>query len=308
MNYDNLTIKSHGNRLYPIKRWIGSFPPLRRMSNSIASGLASITRHIQSIEQIQIEESTWSSKNPNQSKNDPTVLGSEYGYPNEIAEFGATMAYYYTVQEILNNDPMANLRETKVLFEHIDRTICDLLTNDTNIKHFIDFGVCYAYMDTGFAKKFPHLECIGIDRSRLTKMLNDMSFPDILNYQTSNENIYDFLNKRKFTGGIFFTSRTLTYLPKSFIEELFAAVSKAGFKYIVGFETVGISLQTLEPYPFSDTSQPSVIYRSSLFIHNYPAILKQAGYNIADTVLIKTGHQEEDCQIIKYVGVKSEYP
>ena len=306
MNYDHLVIKCRSNRLYPLKRWIGSYPLLRRMSKGIASRLELINRHIQSIESIQIEESTWSSKNPNQSISDPTFLGSEYGYPDEISEFGATMAYYHTVREILNKDPIADHRETKVLFERIQETICDLLTEDTNIKYFVDFGVCYAYLDTYFAEKFPHLECIGLDRSRMTKIFNDMSFPDIRNYQTSNENIHDFLNKRKFPGGIFFTSRTLTYLPKSFIEELFTAVSKAGFKYIVGFETVGISQQTFEPYKFSDTPQPSVIYRTSLYIHNYPALLKNAGYKIIDIALIKTGHKEEDCQIIKYIGVKDE--
>ena len=81
-----------------------------------------------------------------------------------------------------------------------------------------------------------------------------------------------------------------------------ARIRKAGFKYIVGFEPLGLSRQTGGPYVFSLTPQSSVAYRGHAFIHNYPNILFDTGYSVIDSQLIKTDHAHEDYRIVKFVA------
>ena len=114
--------------------------------------------------------------------------------------------------------------------------------------------------------------------------------------------IFELLNSHQFSGGMFFHMRTVTFLPDEFIRKLYSAVWKAGFKYIVGFEPLGLSRQTGGPYIFSLTPQPSVAYRGHAFIHNYPNILFDTGYSIIDSQLIKTDHAHEDYRIVTFVA------
>ena len=87
---------------------------------------------------------------------------------------------------------------------------------------------------------------------------------------------------------------------KIFIKKLYSAAEKAGFKYIIGFEPLGISRQTKEAYVFSLDQQPSVAYRGHAFIHNYPELAQEAGYSFIKSGLIKTGHAHEDYRIVYF--------
>ncbi len=96
--------------------------------------------------------------------------------------------------------------------------------------------------------------------------------------------------------------RTLPCLPPSFILRLYQAVRKSGFEYVVGMESTGISRSTYAEYDFSEEHRPSVIFRDGMFIHNYPGLLKQAGFQIDNIEFIKTAHPNEDLRILSFIA------
>ena len=56
------------------------------------------------------------------------------------------------------------------------------------------------------------------------------------------------------------------------------------------------------PYVFSFSDKPSEIYRKTMFMHNYPAILKEAGYETIYAEAIQTGHPDPDYRILSFIG------
>jgi hypothetical protein len=162
--------------------------------------------------------------------------------------------------------------------------------------------VSYGNVDAELSNRYPNVRFIGIDRSKLTKTFNEIQFASIHNLEFVAGDIFEYLSNNSFQNGIFFTSRTMMIFPKTFVEKLYGAVTRAGFKYIVGLEPVGISRQTGKPYVFSDADQPSVVYTNKMFIHNYPAILQKSGYSVLETGLIKTNNGHKDFRIIKFIG------
>lgn len=189
--------------------------------------------------------------------------------------------------------------ESAKLYAHLDTVLSDLLRSN-KIQTVLNFGVGYAHIDSLLASKFPYIQFIGTDRSRLTKTYNEMHFSHLQNLHFVADDIFRFLDmeKERFKGGLFLTARMLLLLPKPFIEKLYKAVAQAGFRYVVCVEQAGISRQTLQCYRFSEDEQPSVAYRETMFIHNYPALLKNAGYSVSRAELIKTDHPHEDYRFL----------
>ena len=198
-----------------------------------------------------------------------------------------------------------NPSESKLIYEHIDNILTDLFST-TEIKTFVNFGVSYAHIDSVIASKFSEINFIGIDRSILTKAFNESKFDHLRNLQFINNDIFHFLDKNKVERGVFFHTRTLCLLPKVFIERLYKAVASTKFQYIVCVEQIGISRQTFQPYQFSEEDQPSVAFRGEMFIHNYPALLKSAGFSIERSELVKTDHPHEDYHFISITAKRNQ--
>jgi hypothetical protein len=114
--------------------------------------------------------------------------------------------------------------------------------------------------------------------------------------------IFELLKMESFENGVFFHTRTLCLLPPSFLRELYKAVRKVKFKYVLGLEQTGISRQTLKPYEFDYNLKPSVLYRDFMFIHNYPAFLKSAGYDVLNMEFVKTDHPHKDMRMISLLA------
>lgn len=223
---------------------------------------------------------------------------SEYGYEDDIQEFGLTLMNYQQWKKGFSGIKS----ESPVVFEQTLSTIGAMVHQDPAITSFLNFGVSYGNADARLSNHYPNVKFIGIDRSRLTKTFNEIQFQHIPNLEFIAGDIFEYLSSRSFRDGIFFTSRTMMIFPKAFVEKLYDAVHKAGFTYIVGLEPVGISRQTGKPYVFSDEDKPSVVYTNKMFIHNYPAILQKSGYSVLETGLIKTNNGHRDFRIIKFIG------
>ena len=114
------------------------------------------------------------------------------------------------------------------------------------------------------------------------------------------QNVFELFESNRFDGGVFFHSRTLLLLPQEFIRKLYMAARQAGFKYIFGAEQYGISRQSGKAYDFSYDFQESVVYRDFMYIHNWPNILKDCGFELQKIESVKTDHPHEDFRIMSF--------
>lgn len=231
-------------------------------------------------------------------KNSPDAhkFGSGYGYSNELFELERAFKYKCQIEEGFSID----FSENGKLYDFLINKLQKVLFNEVEI--MINFGVSYAYIDSQLALKNPDCKFIGLDRSSLTKKFNQECFGHIPNLEFLAGDIFDVLKQKRFDNGVFLTSRTLCLLSKSFIQRLYKAVADAGFRYIIGVEQIGISRQTKKIYEFSEIDQASVLYRGTMYIHNYPRLLSEAGFKISETELVETNHPHSDFRFISFIG------
>ena len=193
--------------------------------------------------------------------------------------------------------------ESPKLYEHVIATASDLI-NDFEISKFFNLGVCYPYIDSELAKKFPETSFIGIERTEILPMLNNHFFKHHQNLESISGDLFEYLSNKNFQNSIFFHARTLTLMSKSFVERVYKSAAKSEFSIIFGNEQVGVSRSTGLPYCFSFTDQPSQIYRKRMFMHNYPAILENCGYQLIHATLLKTEHPDPDYRIFSFIAQK----
>ena len=287
---DARKLPSHNGILYTLQTILVSNPPIYRVIKRSLRTLRHMddlkTKHLKSLELLK------------QDSVDANLYGSQYGYEDDLHELSTAIKY----KEQLDNGVNSSANESGVLYRHAEDVLTNLLTADPNLKHFINFGVSYAHIDSVLAVKFPAVTFIGIDRSTFTKHLNEEWFSHLKNMQFVAGDIFDFLAETDLTGGVFYHTRTLALLPRSFIERLYSAVKRAKFMYIVGMEMIGISRQTLRPYDFTNQAQASVVFRDGMYIHNYPGILNNAGFDMTRAELVRTNHPHADYRILSYTG------
>lgn len=233
---------------------------------------------------------------------DANRFESGYGYEDEFTELKA--AAYYRAQ-IAAGDLESQKSESGALYKDVI-VFVDSYIKQNKINRVVNFGGSYAYIDTELAKLNPEVEFICLDRSRLTKVYNENIFSDISNVRFVAEDIFDYVKSQKFEDSIFLHIRTLTLLPQNFVEKLYSAISEAGFQSVIGYEQCGISYETGKPYEFSDDgNKQSVNFRSGMFIHNYPGLLRSLSFEIYETDLLKTNHPDRTYRIAKIVGTKT---
>lgn len=225
-------------------------------------------------------------------------LDSEYGYSGDVFANEILTAIKYRTQ-IAEDFPHPS--ESKRLYEHIIELSSNLLATH-EIPTFLNFGVSYAYTDAILARKFPETKFVGIERTSAAKMINLDFTAEIKNLEMLSGDIFDLFSQRKFDGGVLFHSRTLLLMPQDFIRKLYKAAHEAGFRYIIGTEQYGISRQTGKPYEFSYEYQDSVVYRTFMYIHNWPNILEESGFELQQIESIKTDHPHEDYRIMSFLA------
>lgn len=233
-------------------------------------------------------------------KNEETAnrVGSPYGY-NEIMELETVLTYH---SQLMDKN-FENVRsESPALYREAVNTLGKLFKSDPEVTSMLDFGVALGHMNSILARQFERVKFFGIDRSPLVKACNEVIYSDVKNLFFEAGDVFDLIRLKDFKSGVLFHARTILILPPSFVKKLYAEVYKAGFKYIVGFEQIGVSRQTNKPYAFSDEPKPSLHYRSFMTIHNYPALLKEAGFKVEEIDLVKTNHPHEDLRIVKFVA------
>lgn len=228
---------------------------------------------------------------------------SPYGYDDVTHELLTTMKYHRRLKQ---KDFETLVSEAPLLYKNALRIMTNVFERDKSVTDFVNFGVCYAHVDSVLAQKFPHIHFIGLDRSPFTKMYNEQYFSNMKNMEFVSGDIIDLIKNRKMKGACLFHMRTACFMPKSFLENLYKLAFDAGYKYVFIFEQAGISRETFKPYTYSENDQPSVLFRDGFFIHNYPGILSKAGFDIESAELVKTNHAHEDFRIMCVVGKRRE--
>lgn len=224
----------------------------------------------------------------------PAEFTSGYGYDDDLMEVGVALKYKKEIS--VGFDPTS---DSLYLYQLAIEKVSDFLSaEETTPATVVNFGVCYAYTDSILARKFPQTQFVGVDRSMLTKALNEAEFADLPNIKFVASDINALLKNQKFHNGCLLHMRTAIYLPKQFVGDLYKLAAGAGIKKVVCIEPIGLSRQTFKPYHFSDEDQPSVVLRGRLLIHNYTGLLREAGFEIQSAELIKMAHPHPDVKTL----------
>ncbi len=225
-------------------------------------------------------------------------FGSGFGYDDEVKEL-ETVIYY---RDQVKNPGFARLSsESPALYDCVLRVMDGLIKADPSVARVLDFGLAYAHVDSMLARRFPEVEFMGIDRSQLTVAVNAREFEGLQNLKLHAGDVFQFL------GGldrldVLFHMRTACLLPADFLKRLYGQARERGARYVVLAEQVGLSWQTGKGYEFSDQEKPSELLRWRMWIHNYPALLAQAGFQVSHAELIATGHRDKNLRILVIVA------
>ena len=261
--------------------------------NRLAKGLAKkIEKHQKN--QVKNQRTLISIARLHNSAEDSGANAEEYGYVDALDEIKTALLYKY---EIADGFPKSS--ESKKLYDCAEDLLTRYMDSTSTV---VNFGVCYAHIDQLLARKFPSTMFYGVDRSRITKALNEVEFGGIPNLLFVASDIFEFLESAKLSNWMLFHTRTCCLLPKDFVVRLYNAAYKLGCSTIVCLEQSGISRQTGCAYQYSDNDQASVAYRQGMLIHNYPGILRAAGFEVVESTLIKTAHNHEDYRIVEFVA------
>lgn len=300
VDYSKLEIKP------PLKWWIrykflrssadlvGKFPILGKISRAIGYRFVNFGNSGQSfgVNKKYLELLKKDEENAHQSS-------SPYGYDSEIREIMVMLGYH---QQLFHKDFETMRSESAALYREGIKTVAQVLKRDSEVSSMLDFGVSYGHMNAILAKQFKDKRFLGVDRSSFVKLYNERVFPERKNLYFYACDVFELLQKENLKNGLLFHARTLLLLPPSFIKKLYRAAFEAGFKYVVGFEQVGISRQTNKCYAFSEEPQPSVFYRDLMFIHNYPMLLRESGFQIEEIDLVKTNNPHPDLRFLRFVA------
>ena len=168
-------------------------------------------------------------------------------------------------------------------------------------KKVINFGVSCAFVDHELAQRFPEVSLVGVDRSPKTKELNERHFA-APNLRFVAADIREYLAEEDATESVFVHVRTATFLLPTAISEVYRAAAASGCRYVLGMEPVGWSEQLQGFYQFSDAPQDSVVVRGAFFIHNYPALLKEAGFEVRRFDLLEYPHPSPDMRNLRFIA------
>ena len=162
-----------------------------------------------------------------------------------------------------------------------------ILRADPSCKTVVNFGALYAKPDSDLARKFPGVQFYGVDRSATIKAMNEQAFPGQPNLHFVASDMLSFLQNHDVRGGLFVHSITAFCIMPKMLEAIYAQCAASGIKHMHIIEFSGYSHQLQRFYQFEDERKPSVVHRHAFFIHDYPNMMRDAGYELAYGRLFK---------------------
>ena len=151
------------------------------------------------------------------------------------------------------------------------------------VSRVLDFGCSYGWLEG----QIPGM--IGIDRSEEAMRRNRAEFP---NNEFVVGDVFECLSSHKIDA--FCHINVGTYFLPTFIAKLYAAARDSGAEYLIAFEPSGISRQTNRYYNYTTEPQDSVVFRGPMLLNNYPQLMKDAGYSLVHSAILKPPHPHAD--------------
>lgn len=184
-------------------------------------------------------------------------------------------------------------------------TISALLDEDLEIKWVVNFGVAYGHVDAMLAKKYPAVQFFGVDRSPFVKALNEVDFSDVPNLTFVASDIVDFL-KGTSGKGLFFHARTACLLHTDDMVNIYKQARKYNVAVVAGFEPHGVSRTSFNEFKYSLFGSPiSKPYRRSMYLHDYPLMLKFASFSVTEFRFQKLPSPDGDGSKLTFVAKRS---
>lgn len=285
---------------YRLRRLAADFPVFRkslRALGNFASRLSALAGYASSLDDEEAANRKYREllEKDAASANEP---GSGYGSADAVDEFMTTLHY----ARVVGAGPALDRTGTLDAARCLEETLATLIASDPGLSACLNFGASYAHADARLAARFPHVQFMALDRSPLTRVLNELMLPSLPNLSFAADDVFRVLAARDWSRGALVHCRTLVQLPMSLIGRLYAASHAAGFEYIVGIEPWGLSRVTGSSFELSDLRRPSAHFRDNLFLHNYPGLLATAGYAVERIDLMSTSHPHEDYRLLYFVA------
>ncbi len=150
------------------------------------------------------------------------------------------------------------------------------------MEQLYNFGVMCALPDHEAALASPNVQFVGIDRQSETARHNSQAF-SASNLQFVDGEIEDFLNAQKGGGKkALFHARTATLCYPEKIRQLYRLCARKGVTRIALFENVSLCHNNYRFMTFDEFPADAVIFKSHQFVHNYPKLLREAGYRVVE--------------------------
>ena len=229
-----------------------------------------------------------------------TAFGSGFGYAAETDELYYAKSYRDTSSK---EQFWSSLSETPAAYREAAFAVQGAI-NILRPKTVIDFGVSYGWVENHLAETNKDVNFIGIDRSTLTSDFNDNLFSKP-NLSFLAADIFAHLDTRSdWSDTVLFHMRTLTLLPQDFCENFYKTLARKNFLGIVGIEQYGLSRETLTPFVPRTEQQPSVRFRSGMHLHNYPHMLRSAGFEVRYFRFVPTNHAAPDFYFQSFLATR----
>ena len=231
-----------------------------------------------------------------------TLDPNEFGYTGDVFTRELEFIHKYALQ--LKNAEYGKETESLTLYARL-LTDLERVLSSGEITTVLNFGVGYAYIDSLLANQFPNINFIGIERTPVARWYNsEFGLIQPPNLEILDGDIINHLESNRYENGLLLHIRTATLLPKGFIRELYKCAYLSGFTQIYGAEQCGLSRRTGEPFEFSYIDKPSELYRRHMFIHNYPSLLNESGFDLPEIQFLQTKHPHFDYRILTFLAKK----
>ncbi len=157
--------------------------------------------------------------------------------------------------------------------------IRDTLAANPQLRGVINFGAFFANVDATLALLNPEVRFMAVDLGPDIKRLNESMFAG-KNISFIDSTIEPVVSGNGMRPTLLAHCKTAAVCYPNKIAELYKVAAENGVTHIVGVETTGFCLGTGEFYEFTDQPKPSAVHKSTMYVHNYPAMLRAAGYKM----------------------------
>jgi hypothetical protein len=196
--------------------------------------------------------------------------------------------------------------------QHGDRLLADIYLRQLaelpgTVDVVVDFGSMCAQPLFEAAGRMPNTAFYACDRQPLIKELNERAYR-LPNLHFRAMDIFEMLAEAaKLPGRKVLTHvRTACVLYPQLVQKLYAACRDAGIDHILLIENADLERSTLRFYEFDGLPARSIVTKHKLYLHDYQAMLADAGFEVQSWARIRTPGLWRGFHPANYLGSQYE--